>query len=332
MNMLAIRNQIAAALAPPASSGANVGPRVRHQLAAHRGGADGAEPHQRQHDEEQPGHPAAGEDGTRDVARRILGLADVARRGLEGGRGEADEVQAGHRGGDGSEEPVEGRVQMEGHGLLVVDRPGEDRHDRGQEREPRRDARDRDGDARDRAHAEEVDRREREHDRDRERGDRDPRQVPLVQRGGREDRREAAGRDPAPPVADPRQIREDRAVGPERLGARGRDAADPLGPHEHELDPSGRGGPAEQQADDQDRDRAAALGGDQRPHEEHHLVRAAHGESRRSEPADRARVLTRLRAIVRDHLRLHTDGVRPRTSKPEVHEAGARHSAIAETC
>ena len=97
MNMLAIRNQIAAALAPPASSGANVGPSVRHQLAAHPGGPDGAEPHDGEDDEEQTGHRAAGEHGARDVARRVLGLADVAGGGLERGGGEADEVQARHR-------------------------------------------------------------------------------------------------------------------------------------------------------------------------------------------------------------------------------------------
>ena len=97
MNMLLMRNQIAAALAPPASSGAKVGPRVRMSSPPMPSGPDRAEPDEREHDEEQPGHRAAGEDGARDVARGILRLADVARGGLEGGRGEADEVEAGHR-------------------------------------------------------------------------------------------------------------------------------------------------------------------------------------------------------------------------------------------
>ena len=43
-----------------------------HELAAHAVGAHRAEPDQRQDDEEQPGHRAAGEDGARDVARGIL--------------------------------------------------------------------------------------------------------------------------------------------------------------------------------------------------------------------------------------------------------------------
>ena len=46
----------------------------------------------------------------------VLGLADVAGRGLEGGRGEADEVEPGHRGGDDAEEAVERRVEVEGDG------------------------------------------------------------------------------------------------------------------------------------------------------------------------------------------------------------------------
>ena len=236
----------------------------------------------------------------------FLRLTDVAGRRLEGRRGEAHEIEAGHRGGDDAEEAVERRVEVEGDRAAVVHRAGEDRDHCGEEREQRRGARDRDREARDRADPEQVDPGERQHDADRERRDGDPRQVPLVQRGGREDRREAAGRNPAPPVTDTRQVGEDGAVGAERLRARGRDATDPLRPHQHELDPTRRGGPAEQHADDQDRNRATALGGDQRTDQEHHLVGPAHRERRGAEPADRARMVEALCAGRRRRRRIHT--------------------------
>ena len=52
-------------------------------------------------------------------------------------------------------------------------------------------------------------------------------------------RGQPAGRDPAPPVTDARQVREHRAVGAEGLGAGRRDAADAVRPHQDQLDPAG---------------------------------------------------------------------------------------------
>ena len=84
-------------------------------------------------------------------------------------------------------------------------------------------------------------------------------QVPRVQRRGGQQRREAAGRHPAPPVAGARQVRQHGAVGAERLTADGRDAADPVRPHQDQLDPARHGHQAQDQADDEQRDGGAAL-------------------------------------------------------------------------
>jgi hypothetical protein len=56
-------NQIAAAFAPPASSGANVGPEGGHQLALQRAGARGAEPDDGDRDEVQRRHAGGRVDG-----------------------------------------------------------------------------------------------------------------------------------------------------------------------------------------------------------------------------------------------------------------------------
>jgi hypothetical protein len=139
-----------------------------------------------------------------------------------------------------------------------------------------------------------VQQRERQHQADRQRRDRHSRQVPLVHCRGRQDRGDAAGRHPAPPVAHAGQVREHRAVRAEGLDAVGRDAADAVREHQHKLGPARRGGPGEQQADDQQRHRRAALAedvalpGKQRREDEQALVAAAHRERRGAEPADRA--------------------------------------------
>jgi hypothetical protein len=78
MNMLDTMNQIAADLAAPASSGANRPERLA-ELAAHPARADGAQPDERQDDEEQARHRAAGEDGLGQVADRVAHLTDQRR-------------------------------------------------------------------------------------------------------------------------------------------------------------------------------------------------------------------------------------------------------------
>ena len=97
---------------------------------------------------------------------------------------------------------------------------------------------------------------------------------------------------PAPPIAGAGQRREHRAVRPEGLGAGGGDAADAVRPHQDQLGPSRRRGPAEEDADDQQGNCGAALpengalADEQRRDQEDHLVAAAHGKRGRAKPTE----------------------------------------------
>jgi hypothetical protein len=108
--------------------------------------------------------------------------------------------------------------------------------------------------------------------------------------------RPSAGRDPAPPVASAGERGEHRIVGTKRLGAGGGDAADPVRPHEDQFGPRRRRGPAEQDADDEQRHRRAplaqdgALADEQRRDDEDHLIAAAHGEGGRPDPPEHSGV------------------------------------------
>lgn len=129
--------------------------------------------------------------------------------------------------------------------------------------------------------------------------DRQRRKVPVLERCGGKERGQPARRYPTPPVASAGQHREDGIIGPEGLRARARDAAHTIGPHEDKLGPRRRRGPAEQNANDEQRHRRAALAEDcaladeQRRDDEDHLIAAAHGQGGCAHPAQHARVWRR---------------------------------------
>ena len=120
-----------------------------------------------------------------------------------------------------------------------------------------------------------------------------------MDRGSGKDRSQAAGWNPTPPVADPGKVGQHRVVGTKRFRAGCGNAADPLGIHENELGPPRRRSPAEQQAEDQQRNGCAALAGDlalagkQRRDEKQALVAAAHRQGGGGDPTERAGMIGR---------------------------------------
>ena len=107
-----------------------------------------------------------------------------------------------------------------------------------------------------------------------------------MERGRRQDRGQAAGRHPAPPVTDAGQVREHRAVRPERLCARRRDPADAVRPHQHQLGPAGQRQPSSAAG------RRPAAGwprcpglSDECAEQEQALVAAAHRQRRGADPS-----------------------------------------------
>ena len=103
---------------------------------AHQGlRAEGAEPHDRQHDEVERGDSRGGEDRAGHLALVVARLAHVARRGLEGRSSEPDQVEPRHGAGDHAERAVEGQGQVESRGPLPVHLAGDHGDDRGHERQ-----------------------------------------------------------------------------------------------------------------------------------------------------------------------------------------------------
>ncbi len=261
------------------------------EVAAERLGAEHAEPNQRKHDEIDAGHGRRGEHRARHVLVGVHGLADMAGGGLEGRGREADQIEAGHHRGEVAEPALERRRQVEVEGLVPIDVAGDDRCQRGEE--GKRGGRRGNGhrETRHPFDATHVHKGEQEHDGDGHGLDRKTGEIPLLDRRGREQRRQSAGRHPAPPVAGAGQGREHGVVGPEGLGAGRRNAADAVGPHQHELGPGRRRGPAEKNPGDEQRHRGAALpengalAHEQRRDQEDHLIAAAHGERGCTEPA-----------------------------------------------
>ena len=100
--------------------------------------AEDAQPHDGQHQEVHAGHRGAGQHRARHRPGRIAHLADVAGRGLEGRRREADEVQPGHRAGDAAEHSVERGGQVPVEGLRAVHVAVQDRQDAAEQGERRR--------------------------------------------------------------------------------------------------------------------------------------------------------------------------------------------------
>ena len=121
-------------------------------------------------------------------------------------------------------------------------------------------------------------------------------QKPLMDGGGREERGQAAGRNPSPPVADAGEVGEDRTVGPECLGAGGGDAADAVrdtsgsAPSSPALPPSSSGGRRSGAGRPRCPGRGCPLPDEERRDQEQALIASAHGERRRSDPAHAARV------------------------------------------
>ena len=140
-------------------------------------------------------------------------------------------------------------------------------------------------------------------------------QIPFVDRRARKDRGQAAGRHPAPPIANAGEVGQYRVVGTKGLRAGRRDPSDPLRVHEDELGPPRRGSPREQESDDQQRNcgaalaRDIALSGEQRGDQEEALVAAAHGERGGGDPTKRAGMICGPSASSIPH-RLH-NGVTP---------------------
>ncbi len=188
---------------------------------------------------------------------------------------------------------------MEAGGLPPVDMAGDDRQQSGEEGQRGRHRGDRHRDLRHDGNAHQVDDGESDDDGRGQRLDRKVREIPLLDGGGREQGGQAAGRHPPPPVADPCQVGEHRAVGPEGLGAGRGDAADPVGVHQDQLGPAGRCRPAEQQPEGEQRHGGAALAEDialadeQRADQEQALVAAAHRHGGGADPADRPRMRRR---------------------------------------
>ncbi len=96
------------------------------EVLPERLGTKNAEPHDGQQDEVHPRHGGRGEHGARHIAGGVLGLADMAGGGLKRGRGEADQVKAGHHRGQLAEEALERRDQMKVERLMPIDVAGED--------------------------------------------------------------------------------------------------------------------------------------------------------------------------------------------------------------
>ena len=147
--------------------------------------------------------------------------------------------------------------------------------------------------------ATQVDCREEDDQSARNGGDGNVRQVPLVDCRAREDRGQATGRDPAPPVANASEIGQYRVVRTKGLCTGRRDTSNPLRIHEDEFCPSWRGDPRQQESDDQQwycgasLTRDIALSCEERRDQEEALVAAAHGQRCGSDPTERARMISR---------------------------------------
>ena len=229
----------------------------------------------------------------------VLGLAHVAGGRFEGRRREPDQIEAGHHRGQVAEPTLEGRRQVIGEGLVPVDCAGEHRHEGGKESERGRAGGNGNSETRNPFNAAKIHEREEQHDGDGDSFHGQRGEVPVLQRASGKERGQTAGRDPTPPVASACQRGEDGVVRPEGFRAGGRDAADAIGPHQHQLGPRWRRGPAEQHADDEQRHRRAALSenvslaDEQRRDDENHLVAAAHGQGGGANPAKHAWVRRR---------------------------------------
>ena len=260
------------------------------QVLAELLGAENSKPHDWQDDEVDARHRRAGQHRARHVAVGIDRLAHMTGCGLERRRGKADQIDAGHHRRQIAEPAGKGRRQREGRRLPPVDRTGQNGNERGKKRQGGGGSCDRDRQARNPSYAAQVHEREHGNECNCHSLDGKARQVPLLYGRGREQRGEPAGRNPAPPIAGARQRREHGAIGPECFSAGGRNASDPVRPHQDELGPGRRGGPAQEDADNEQGNGGTALpedvaladeeGGNQKDH----LIAAAHRQGGGANP------------------------------------------------
>ena len=215
---------------------------------------------------------------------------------LEGWRGKADQVEPRHQAGELAKMADKGGREVKVKGALPIHRAGKDRHQARYQGQACRHGGNRHGQARNPLHTGQVDRHEQQHQATGQEIDRYAGQVPALDGRGRQQRRQPTGGHPAPPIAGAGQVGQHRRVGAKGLATGGGNAADAGGPHQHQFGPAGRGGPAQQQAHDQQGHGGAALAqdvalaGKQRGDQKQALVAAAHGQGGGAHPTQRARM------------------------------------------
>ena len=220
----------------------------------------------------------------------------MACRGFKRRCRKADQIETGHHAGQCAEPTVERRGEMERRRLAPIDQPRDDRQEARQERQSGRRCRDRNHHARDPFDATKIQTEKEQHQSRRNDFDGQVGQIPLMDRRGREQSGQAAGRNPAPPIPNAGEICEDGAVRAKRFRTGRGDAADPVRKHDDEFDPTGRRRETEKQPYNQQGDgsaalsRNSALADEEGRDEEETLIAAAHRQRSGSDPTDRARV------------------------------------------
>ena len=141
----------------------------------------------------------------------------MAGGGFKCGRGKADEIQPGHRAGDGSKPAGKRHVEVKCSRLMPVNMTCQHRNKPGQERQQGRAGGNRNRQTNRPLHAAEVDCREKQHQHRGKQGNGNPWQIPRMNGGCREKRGQTARRNPPPPIAGSGQVRQHRADGPKRL-------------------------------------------------------------------------------------------------------------------
>ena len=210
-----------------------------------------AQPDDGQYGKIDGGHGGACKHRAGHVTVRIHGLAYMAGSSLKRGGCETDQVEARHRAGKLAEPAGERHLQMESCCLMPVHMTGYQRKDARKKRQNSRPRGDRHCQSHRPFHAAQVYDGKKDDDADGERIDGDVRQIPGVQRGGRQDGRQAARRHPAPPVTGAGKIRQYGADRAERLCAARGNTAYPIGEHQDQLGPTECRRPTQHQSEDQ---------------------------------------------------------------------------------
>jgi hypothetical protein len=151
------------------------------EVVPERLGAKHPEPDHRKNDEIHPCHGGGGEHGTRHVAVRINGLADVAGGCLEGRSGKPDQIETGHDRGEIAEPAFEGRSQMIVEGFSPIHVACDHGSERRNEGERRRGRGYGDGEASDPFDAAQIHEAEKADDGDGHSFDRKPGEIPMLE-------------------------------------------------------------------------------------------------------------------------------------------------------